>query len=355
MNHQSQYSVVGMMSGTSLDGLDIASVLFRRTNGKWSYETGPCKYVPYPSELRNQLMQAHQLNGSELARLDAVLGRWYGRQAAGFIAQNQLDPILVANHGQTIFHRPEQGYTLQIGSGAHLASECRRPVVCDFRSQDVALGGQGAPLVPVGDMLLFGDYGACLNLGGFANVSMDSAGDRIAFDIVPCNFVLNALAMEAGMPYDRGGQLAIKGNYDDSLLNRLSNIPWFKAAGPKSLGREWVEINITPLLDSSDLSVEDKLATFTELIAEKISLALSGVRGKVLVSGGGVHNDYLISRITGRVGARIVIAPPPLDDFREALIFGFLGLLRWLEIPNTLPSVTGAAHAVSAGAIYLPR
>ena len=223
---------IGMMSGTSLDGLDIAAVEFSYNDTKWSFKLKEAETIPYTDELKKRLETAHTLSGIELTNLNAEYGIFLGEQATKFIEQTKFAADLIASHGHTVFHQPENGFTLQIGSGAHLAAKSNCLTICDFRTGDVVLGGQGAPLVPIGDSLLFSEYDYCLNLGGFANISYDKNGVRLAFDNCPVNIVLNPLAEKFGLPYDKNGDLGRKGKVNESLLNKLNALTYYQQQPP---------------------------------------------------------------------------------------------------------------------------
>ena len=350
--------VVGLMSGTSLDGLDLCCVHFDY-DGAWKYRIVKAESVDYPAELREKLATAQSLSALDYARLHSDYGLFLGAQVRDFVARNGLHVDLVASHGQTVFHQPGVRFTAQIGSGAGIAATCGIDTVCDFRTTDVALGGQGAPLVPIGDAVLFGDYDYCLNLGGFSNISFAAgAGSaeaqparRLAYDISPVNYVLNHYAGRLGMAYDRDGATARSGRVCEALLTALNALPFYTQAGPKSLGREWVEAEVYPLIESFSLPVEDVLATFVEHVAAQVARNVRG--GRVLVTGGGARNVYLIERMRAAAPASTFVVPDPLTiDFKEALIFALLGALYVADLPNCLSSVTGASRDNIGGCLY---
>ena len=257
----------------------------------------------------------------------------------------------VCSHGHTILHQPEKGITLQIGNLPILATLLNKTVVCDFRKQDVALGGEGAPLVPIGDQLLFSEFDYCLNLGGFANVSTQKENRRIAYDICPVNIVLNPLAEQLGVPYDDGGKFAKQGNMLPQLLEKLNRLPFYKQNYPKSLGLEWVLKNVFPLLDTNRYKTQDLLRTFTEHSA--IQLATNFTQNSsVLVTGGGAYNTYLIERVKAHKTVHFIHPDDTLINYKEALIFGLLGVLKLRDDVNCLASVTGAQHDHSSGVVY---
>ena len=352
MNH---YRVAGLMSGTSLDGVDIACCNFQEENGHWDYEIVRAETISYPAEWKSRLLKLPQASALQLAQTHVDYGRYLGTLVHEFLTRHNLETDLVASHGHTIFHQPEFNFTCQIGDGAAIAAACRIPVIADFRSLDIALGGQGAPLVPVGDKLLFSEYGSCLNIGGFANISFESLGRRIAYDICPANIILNYLSEKLDQPFDRDGLLAASGKIDESLLQQLNNINYYQISPPKSLGREWVENSILPLMNSPGISVYDALRTATEHIAIQLALAIEEKKGKqVLVTGGGAFNVFLIHRLKNQTNSQLVIPEPLLVNFKEALVFALLGVLRLRGEANCLAEVTGAVENASGGAIYLP-
>lgn len=350
-----RYRVAGIMSGTSLDGVDIAYCYLEEENGKWEYSIVHAETIPYPIEWRTRLQQLPQASAMELANAHAAYGRYLGKLVHDFLIQQNLEADLVASHGHTIFHQPQQGFTCQIGDGAAIAATCRLPVIADFRSLDVALGGQGAPLVPLGDQLLFSEYDKCLNIGGFANISFEDERQCFAYDICPANIILNYLSEKLGHPYDRDGLLAASGQVDDSLLQQLDQIEYFRLPPPKSLGREWVESSILPLLNNNIVSVRDMLRTATEHIAIQLAKAIgTNPEMRVLVTGGGAFNTFMMQRIVTLTRTSLVIPEPLLVNFKEALVFALLGALRLRGEPNCLANVTGARENSSGGALFLP-
>lgn len=351
-NNQS-FSVIGIMSGTSLDGLDLASCIFHLSENAWQFRFEAAKTIEYPIEWEKRLKTAHQLSGEKLTMLDREYGNYLGKEAAEFIAEYNLQTNLIASHGHTVFHRPEMGYTLQIGHGANIAAKTNLPVISDFRSADVALGGQGAPLVPIGDKLLFGDYNACLNLGGFANISFENNGTLKAGDLCPVNIVLNHLAQKEGFQYDEDGRMGEKGTINKELLDSLNKLEFYAQPFPRSLGREWVEGQIIPLLAEYDDTTLNHLRTIYEHVAMQIAKYISP-ENKVLVTGGGAFNHFLIERIKAHSNATLEIPSDQLVKYKEALIFAFMGLLRWKGEINCLKTVTGASRDSCSGAVYLP-
>lgn len=354
MEDSSSIIALGLMSGTSLDGLDMALCEFQHIDNQWKYRILKAETAPYDSAWREKLANADKLSALEFLLLDREIGRRTADEVNRFLETAPAKPFLIASHGQTIFHQPEQGLTVQIGSGAEIAARTGICTVNDFRSMDVALGGQGAPLVPIGDELLFNQYDACLNLGGFCNISFKKNGTRIAFDIAPCNMLLNTLARQAEKDYDNGGAMAREGFIYRPLLNNLNSLEFYQLDGAKSLGKEWFEQNLWPIVNQTEIPVQDKLRTTTEHIATQIAKVLETNHIKsALVTGGGTKNAYLMDRIRAlATGTMVVIPEETTVDFKEAIIFAFLGVLRMLGEANCLHDVTGASRNSCGGAIW---
>ena len=363
--------VIGIMSGTSLDGMDFCYVEFKRElrhgvkegksadDYKWSYNIIKAEDESYPQELKDKLNTAQNLSAEEYARLNSDYGLYLGERIKAFMVRNNATPSFIASHGQTIFHQPGVHFTGQIGSGAGIAAKTGVDCICDFRTTDVALGGQGAPLVPIGDRALFGDFDYCLNLGGFSNISFESKtrNAREAYDISPVNYVLNWYMRTIGKEYDKDGELAKSGKVCTELLDKLNNLSFYTQKGPKSLGREWVENEVIPLIESYKISLADKLCTFCEHAAvqtsKNVSAKSDGTKSKVLVTGGGALNKYLMERFAANAPQCEYVIPDRLTiDFKEALIFAFLGVLYVADLPNCMSSVTGAEYDCIGGAMY---
>jgi len=348
-----KYKVIGTMSGTSLDGLDIVAVEFTETNGKWEFSIVAAETVKYSDYWEKQLENAPSLAGDALMKLHANFGRLCGKEIQAFIHRNNFHPFLIASHGHTIFHQPENGFTFQAGDGHSIAIETKTMTVADFRSSDVASGGQGAPLVPVGDKFLFHEYDYCLNLGGFSNISYDKNGKRVAFDICPTNIILNDFAKKHGHLFDKNGEMGQKGEIHKPLLAELNALRYYKQYPPKSLGREWLEEEFIPVLEKYRIPDFDKMRTLYEHIALQISSSVTDT-GKLLVTGGGAHNKFLIERIKNLTETEVIIPEDKITDYKEALIFAFLGVLRLKSEINCFASVTGAQKDSSAGVIFMP-
>lgn len=353
MEPKNCYKVIGVMSGTSLDGIDLMEVSFHRTDaGAWSFELGNNATIAYSSSWKQRLQDGVDFSEGRLQRLNEEYTHLLAGVISEFIHENNIVHLdAVCSHGHTILHQPNEGRTLQIGNLKEIANLIGQRVVCDFRVQDVALGGQGAPLVPIGDTLLFGDYDYCLNLGGFANVSMQKDEHRIAYDICPVNIVLNKYAERLGFAYDDSGNIARSGAFSLSTGAALDAIPYYKSKPPKSLGLEWVQKNIFPLLDGPRIDEKNILRTFTHHAG--LQIARQFRKGaKVLVTGGGAYNAFLLERIRYHKDVELIIPEKELVEFKEAIIFGFLGVLRLRDEKNCLASVTGASHDHSSGMIY---
>ncbi|WP_336958788.1 anhydro-N-acetylmuramic acid kinase [Chryseobacterium contaminans] len=341
---------IGLMSGTSLDGLDICLAEFEKKD-KWHFKILKAETLPYPTNWENKLRNSIHLSVTDLLELHSDYGFYLGQKVKGFIDKHQLTNIdLIASHGHTVFHQPKRKFTLQIGDGRAVKMETGIPVLYDFRSQDVLLKGNGAPLVPIGDELLFSQYDACLNLGGFSNISMISEGRRIAFDIAPVNIVLNYLAQQLNESFDENGDLARKGPINKALLDELNSLEFYQRPHPKSLGVEWCHEHIFPKLEGIDPL--EALATFTEHIAQQISTVINEKNIKnILVTGGGAYNTFLIEKIKAKTKSEIIIPEKEIIEYKEALIFAFMGVLRINNEINVLSSATGSTVDHCSGVI----
>jgi anhydro-N-acetylmuramic acid kinase len=353
--------VIGVMSGTSMDGVDLACCEFTEDNGKYSYTLIASETIAYEERWRLRLSKLNRQEPHIFWKTHVYYGKFLGQLILDFIAKNNLQPQLIASHGHTVFHMPNEGYTCQIGDGASIHAITKLPVVCDFRSVDVALGGHGAPLVPIGDQLLFSDYQYCLNLGGIANMSGYAQGKYLAFDICPCNIGLNRVARNLGKLFDDGGEIARSGTVNDELLAVLNKVEFYNKFGPKSLSREWINTDFWHLTKEFQLSNEDKARTLVEHIAIQISKALYHYvdgeeekleQQKMLVTGGGALNSFMIERIKAESPVQIVIPDADTINFKEAIIFGLLGFLRVQNKTNITSTVTGAKADSISGALY---
>ncbi len=352
IEREEPYRVIGLMSGTSLDGLDIAACTFEGDNIQ-KFEIVAANTSKYDSSFISKLRKAHLMKAEELCLLDAEFAKFCALQVRSFCELNHFKPDFIASHGHTVFHQPNHSYTLQIGNPGTIAAISGFIVLGDFRTQDIALGGQGAPLVPIGDDLLFSNFDACLNLGGIANISFQQNQTRIAFDICVLNMALNHIANREGLEFDNHGKLAAGGRIEIDLLQKLSDLLYYQEAKPKSLGREWFEAILVPILDETNYSSADLLATLTDHFAQEINKAIPSGCKSVLITGGGTFNSHFINRLHHYRPGIWVVPAKELINFKEALIFAFLGLKRWRGEINCLASVTGASRNHCSGGIFL--
>ncbi len=360
------YRVIGLMSGSSLDGLDIAFVELQEQGGKWSYVIKQSTCISYDTSWKNKLADATNLSAREFVKLDAEYGHYIGKRVHEFLMENGLDFQigLIASHGHTVFHLPG-AYSSQIGDGAAIAAETALPVVSNLRSMDVALGGQGAPIVPMGEKLLFPAHSFFLNIGGIANISYHSQNQIDAFDVCPANRVLNLLAQGKGYEYDDGGLMAMNGSVDENVLMQLNQLEYYAASFPKSLANEMGVDIVYPILKSNCKSIDDALATCVEHIAIQVAQALELLQakhadfihgGSMLVTGGGALNSFLCERIQFHIQAQGITLIRPDEQtiqYKEALIMAVLGVLRWREEVNVSNAVTGAVRSSIGGALWL--
>lgn len=350
------YRVIGVMSGTSLDGVDLVYARIFFTRKTWHFEIIEAETIDYSYKWRHLLKDLVSYSSEELLQVDIKYTKYLSAVIKNFIKQYKIRSVdFICSHGHTALHRPDLGITYQIGNRKELAEIIGKTVVCDFRVQDVKLGGQGAPLVPIGDALLFSEYDFCLNLGGFSNVSTKLNETRIAYDICPVNVVLNKYAELLGKPYDENGTLASKGVLNEELLSKLNALPYYNEKPPKSLGLEWVNSQVFPVLDASNDTPQNILRTFTEHIAIQLAKNLNTQwPAKTLVTGGGCFNKFLIARLSRLTSNTIIVPSKNLVEFKEALVFALLGVLKVRGEINCLSSVTGASENHSSGNIFVP-
>ena len=370
-----QYRAIGIMSGSSLDGLDIVFAEFQEQGGHWQYEIIASECYPYPVAWEEKLSNAIHLSAREYQLLHTSYGHYIGDQVNQFIEQKHLQykVSLISSHGHTSFHIPGQKMTAQLGDGAAIAAETQLPVVSDLRAMDLAFGGQGAPIVPIGEKWLLGDYDFFLNLGGIANVSFNDGEKYIAFDICAANRVLNLLANEAGEAFDEGGKIAAGGIADMNLLEELNKLDYYALPYPKSLANDFGTDLVYPIVKAANLSIPDSLRSYTEHVAFQISRTISelknnkpktpsdrviraGINYKLLVTGGGALNDFLIAQLSGHLKndqIEVIIPEHQLVNFKEALVMAFIGVLRWRQEYNVLSSVTGAKRNSIGGALWM--
>ncbi len=354
------FKIIGLMSGTSLDGLDLCYCYISKDKYQWSFEIIKTKSISYAADMQSKLKDSIYLKADALLQLHNTYGTWLGQQAKQFISEEKLDVDYIASHGHTTHHQPENGLTFQIGSGQHLANESGCKIICDFRTNDVALGGQGAPLVPIGDQIFFGAYDFCLNLGGISNISLTQKGKRIAYDIGLANMILNYITRKIDMAYDKGGELARSGHINQNMLDALNGLKYYSLPHPKSIGYEWFVEEVVPIVDSTEDTSENLLHTSIHHICEKIAQQIKPYITKkdssIFVTGGGALNHFLIEVLQEKLNesTKVVVPEKELIEFKEALVFALMGALRAAQEINVLKSVTGAKRDSSSGVLYLP-
>jgi anhydro-N-acetylmuramic acid kinase len=354
-----KYNIVGVMSGTSMDGLDIAHVTLEEVSeGKWGYQINAGTTVNYGEKWRLRLSKLRHQNSIIFHKTDRFYGQFIGEHVKAFLTENSLEADLIASHGHTVFHQPENNITVQVGDGNSIYGYTGIPTVTNFRALDVILGGEGAPLVGIADQMMFGEFALCLNLGGFANISADINGTRVAYDVAPCNIILNRIAREFGQEYDEDGEIAEKGAIDYDLLTDLNEIDYYTYEPPKSLGREWISASFWSHVRNSVAKKEDKMKTLVDHIAQQIGnniedLCSGDASGKrVFITGGGAFNKTLISHITSHTDAEVVVPDENMVNYKEALAFALLGILRVQNKTNVHKSATGASEDTVSGSLY---
>ena len=360
-----QYKVIGLMSGSSLDGLDIVYVHFEEIAGKWGFEIRETACVPYLPDLKNRLSGATGLSAKDYLLLHSEYGHYLGKTVNDFMEERSLafQVQLIASHGHTSFHIPGKNITAQLGDGAAIAAATGIHTITDFRSSDMALGGQGAPVVPIGEKLLFAEYNLFLNIGGIANISMRQP-EPVGFDVCPANRILNLLAVDTEKGYDEDGQLASGGSVQQSLLQALNQFAYYRQPFPKSLSNDFGQNELFPLIEKASLLKQDALRTYVEHIVIQILQATEQLLKKIrkereslqmLVTGGGAHNRFLIEQLKSAlsvIGIELLVPGKELVDYKEALIIALMGALRWREEENVLRSVTGSSRDNIGGAIW---
>jgi len=355
------YRAIGVMSGSSLDGLDIAFAEFQENAGKWSYEIRQASCYPYDEDWSGRLETASTLPALDYQLLHTEYGHYIGQQVNKFINEYGLEfqVALISSHGHTTFHIPQKRMTTQLGDGASIAAETGLPVVCDLRALDVAFGGQGAPIVPIGEKWLLEDYDFFLNIGGIANISFNQES-YTAFDICAANRVLNMLAKEIGKEYDDQGMIAAGGTIKTALLEKLNALEFYKRTYPKSLANDFGTDVVYPMIHSMDHEIKDSLRTYVEHIVIQIRNAISmspsiNQNARILITGGGAFNTFLIERLRDELkelSIEIVVPDENLVKYKEAMIMAFMGVLRWRQEYNVLSSVTGASRNSIGGALW---
>jgi anhydro-N-acetylmuramic acid kinase len=364
---ETQYRVIGLMSGSSLDGLDMAYCLFTGSESAWSHEILATSWVAYAEDWKLRLKNLDRQDVATFLKGDVDFGRYIGELVRAFISGHGIaaEVDFIASHGHTIMHQPERGVTIQVGDGAAIAAVTGLPVVCDFRTADVAHGGQGAPIVPIGDRILFSDYSHCLNLGGIANISCHMDEKRIiGYDICAANSLLDAMAEQIGQPFDEDGKLSGSGQVNDDLLKELNSSAYFEGQYPKSLNAELVRQMIGPAMANQHVTTKDKLATACEHVALQVGSEMHRIYRregwnqkpdhKLLVTGGGAFNKHLIGRLRAHSPISVEAPTPELIKFKEAIVMGLLGVLRMENQVNCLAQVTGARKDTIGGVVHEP-
>jgi anhydro-N-acetylmuramic acid kinase len=364
-------TIVGLMSGSSLDGLDIACCEFELDetqatgNPVRHWQLIDAETAPFSADWRRELKELPGKSARELALAHSRFGAYVGQLVSAFLQSRHIDPDLIASHGHTIFHFPDQGCTFQLGDGAAIAAATGFLVIDNFRAMDVALGGQGAPIAPIADRMLFPGYDFFLNLGGIANVTCNANGRYIAFDIGGANQVLNALVAPLGIEYDKDGTLAARGKLNKELLERANRLDYFRQSYPKSLGNDWVQEQLLPIYLEFESPLEDKLFTACAQLARQTARDLQDVLRReniparsyrLLATGGGAFNPFLIKQIREEcrkvATLEVVIPDARIISFKEAVLMALMGALRLANIPNCMASVTGAWRDAIGGAVH---
>jgi anhydro-N-acetylmuramic acid kinase len=357
------YKVIGLMSGSSLDGLDIAFVQLEEIRGKWTFDILKAECIEYTNELSERLRKAPGLNAIDYLRLHTEYGRYLGNVVNEFIQRHDIDHQvqMIASHGHTVLHEPHNGTSAQIGDGATIAAITGLPVVSDLRNMDVALGGQGAPIVPIGDKLLFGQYDYWLNIGGIANITVPNNGDALAYDICPANQILNGLAEKVGKDMDENGEMARAGKLQLDILSDLNDEAYYLQEPPKSLDNQQAKQLVFPILLKSDNEIKDLLRTAVQHIVDKIVEAVKKYptgkeQSALLVTGGGAMNTFMMEQLEAALkGTNTELYIPNEDTikFKEAVVMALIGVLRWREETNVLATVTGASRDSIGGALWM--
>lgn len=349
------YSCIGIMTGTSMDGVDLAHCTFQKDNEQWQFQINHFDCIPFPEIWQTRLVHLPDQDAETFAKTNIFFGHFLGKCVADFLTKYDLkeNTDFVSSHGQTIFHNPRKGYTIQIGHGAALARECNLPVVCDLRTTDMAYGGQGAPIVPYGEKHLFPTVNQFLNIGGISNISIHELGKVIGYDVCMGNLLLDEYAFQKGFDFDEGGRIARSGTVDVGLLKQLNSHEFFNKKAPKSLDADEVLKAFLPICEEFDISIDDKMATLVEHIAAQLQKNLND-KYDVMITGGGGLNQFLVERIQHHFTGKVIIPQRNIIECKEALIIAFLGLQRLLKQVNVLASVTGASKDTINGAVYLP-
>ena len=361
------YRTIGLMSGSSLDGLDIVFAELEESRGTWSFTIKSAACYEYDDEWKQKLAEAKNLTAYNYFLLHAAYGKYLAKCVNYFIEENDLhhQVQLIGLHGHTVFHEPKFGITTQLGCGATLAAFTGINTVSDLRIMDVALGGQGAPIVPLGEKLLFPEYDFYLNIGGISNLSFQHQKQFIAFDVCPANRVLNMLAKNKGKDFDENGDMDASRKIITALLDKLNDLDYYTLSAPKSLSNNFGTDVVYPLIESFNVSTADALRTYTEHIAYQLQQSIRNIitnknfevqSFKLLVTGGGAFNSFLIKKIKenfASLNIEIIIPENNIVLYKEALIMALLAVLRWREENTVTASVTGASRSSIGGAVWI--
>jgi anhydro-N-acetylmuramic acid kinase len=359
------YKALGLMSGSSLDGLDLAFCEFSINNDQldWNFLIG--ETLPFSEMWQARLAHLPVQNAQVYAKSHIYLGYYFGELCNTFLKKHKVQPDFIASHGHTIFHDPERRYSAQIGDGAAIAATTGIQTIDNFRTQDIALNGQGAPIAPIADRYLLKGYDFYLNLGGIVNISCNANNQFIAFDISGANQVLNRLANELGLPYDAGGQVAASGKLIQDLFAKSNDLEYLNTTYPKSLSNQWVQESLVPMFVDHEGSIPDKLCSMVHHIGFQIQQSIHQIVKKeklsqnafnMIATGGGAHNSFLMKIISDyNPNINIEIPDRNIIEFKEAIMIALMGVLRLEGIPNTIHTVTGAARDTISGAIHAGR
>jgi len=359
--NQKIYYGIGGMSGTSLDGVDLSYCrYYTQSDVKWQFELIDAQTYPYPEKLKTEIEHLIKNYNDNHTDLDKRLGAFYSSLIQQFVDEFNIEQIdFVANHGQTVYHNPTKQKTVQIGCGETIAQQTQLQTINNFRINDVALGGQGAPLVPIGDWHFFNTYRYCINLGGICNITVQNSKEVLtAFDISPCNVLLNHYAQQLNVAFDEDGLLARKGNLNKALFEKLNALAYYSTQAPKSLDAQFSKVDCIPLIDTFNLSREDVLCTLCHHYAYQIGLVIETYSQsedeQMLLSGGGAFNGFLTDLIQEKCNVKVHIPDKKIIEFKEAIVFGLLGVLKLENEVNCLKIVTGASMDNVGGEVFEP-
>ncbi len=363
----STYHVVGLMSGSSLDGIDLSYCSYSTSGDAFDWELLNHATYPIPDTWKSRLLHLPEQSAKTFVKTHTYFGHFLSEVINDFIERQKITPDFIASHGHTIFHEPNKRFTTQIGCGAAIATQTGLPVINDFRIQDISINGEGTPLAPAADLFLFEGYDFYLNLGGIANLTAKTVDQLVAFDVCPANQLLNFLANQINLAYDKDGILAKSGQLLPALMERLRDFEYYRMSYPKSLDNSWIKKEVLSIFQQFEEPVQDKLHTTCKFIAEEITNSLSTViqslkmgknnHYKLLATGGGTFNEFLLeciveSNTKGNLPIEVVLPEKEIIDFKEAILMGLLGVLRVQNRPNCFASVTGAKYDTIGGIVH---